>query len=216
MHFMRMIRKPALLTAVVCLAAFIAVPEAFASGVSTLTLTPSGSNTVFTITGTYLPGTQTTSFSSPGASYTLTFSLLTSPTSFVETAPGPGGDFGLIATLDLNGTTFASSEVLFFQAVGGIPSGGMAICFSEVCPTSSNPPIFWDVFQPAGQQLYTSSALDGISNPTFVSGNITLDTTDSGYGISVPTAPTPEPSSLLLLGTGLLGLIGWGRRKLSA
>ena len=214
MYLMRMIQKPALLMAVVCLGVFIAVPAAFASGVSTLMLTPSGANTVFTVTGTYLAGTQTTSFSSPGANYTLTFSLLTSPTSFVETLPGPGGDFGLTATPDLNGTTFANSEVLFFQAVGGVPSGGMVICFSEVCPASSNPPIFWNVFQPAGQQLYTSSAADGISNPTFISGNITLDTPDSGYGISVPTSPTPEPSSLLLLGTGLVGLIGWGRRKL--
>lgn len=67
-------------------------------------------------------------------------------------------------------------------------------------------PNFWDVL---GDQLFSGS----LSSPTFISGTPNIDLANSGYQIATTT---PEPSSLLLLGTGLAGLLGWGRRKFSA
>lgn len=180
----------------------LAAPSARAGAIDTLTLTPSGPNTIFTISGTYTPGTPTTPFSSPNTPYTLTFTLATTPSSvaFVDV---PDALFGIDATAMVNGVTFNNSQILFSEGGSNGP-GGLVVCLGQACNPVTLAPDFWDI---AGSQLFSNT----LSNPTFGSGSATIDFATSGYQIS----STPEPASLLLLGTGLLGLAAALRFRLA-
>ena len=112
--------------------------------------------------------------------------------------------FGLGYNFTVNGTaTFAGggtcSDSLEFYTN---PTGGGG--FADSCISGLAP------YTDQGVQLFTGSVTD----PTFTAGTYDFKT-DTGSGVlSISRlAATPEPSSLLLLGTGLVGLAAFARKR---
>jgi hypothetical protein len=148
-----------------------------------------------------------------GGSYAITFSLPASPTGNNSTCPVgnfaclPGSEtaFYLNAPATINGVTSnAAFAFPTFRFIGGL----------SISPT---PPFPGRLF---GPQLFAPDAGD----PTFLLGTYSLAGNDpSGalpfinYTLTITqetrSAATPEPSSLALFSTGILGLIGFTRSR---
>jgi len=76
--------------------------------------------------------------------------------------------------------------------------------------TANGDPIYWD--ENSGPSSASESAIGTVPSEAFTvlgSGTTTTTTTSTST-----TGPTPEPSSIMLFGSGILGLAGLLRRKL--
>jgi hypothetical protein len=189
------------LIASIVIALFVAaVPAARGAEIDLLTLTPSGANTNFVITGTYPPNTAATNYSGPNLPYSVTFALPTVPSSLAFVDP-VNGIFGIDTSVMVNGVTFANSQIAFF---GSSLGGGLDVCLDEGC--GPFPPTLFYRWVVVGDQLFTGS----VSNPTFISGSPYVDPTQSFI-----EAPVPEPATLSMLALGALGAMARRRRKSS-
>lgn len=149
----------------------------------------------------------------------------------LETGPESSGfsggsvfsyDFGSGGTIDIYGgiPSLSISQSLLFSAsflpgtnfggTAGISSEGVIQGSLNLGSISLNPTL--------GTYNYTAGANEDISLPInsscgfggFCTGSLLLSV------VGLDASPTPEPSSLVLFGTGLLGLAGVIRRKLCA
>ncbi|QNI36493.1 PEP-CTERM sorting domain-containing protein [Edaphobacter albus] len=167
-----------------------------------ITVDENGNGTFTNTTGFYdtLTGYMAADPGPGGASSALTYSLLNPP--------------GLISgdLLIYNGSVF--SDVVRFNS-----SNGTLVFYSNPADGYDS---LADIASPPGSyysNTLTLFEIDGVVNFTPTAGQPGFVTGAAGpitYTLLSDPAPVPEPSSLLLIGTGVLGAVGALRRRFNA
>jgi hypothetical protein len=148
-----------------------------------------------------------------GGGSTITFSLPASPPGNESTCPpNPGSclpgsetNFNVSTLVTIgNGTPTLDSIIFptgrFGGGLGIFPTVGLQLMGPQLfLPDAANPTFLLGTFD--------VSALNPKGDPPFLDYSLTIS--------AEPTAPTPEPSSLILLNTGVFGLIGFAAIKRS-
>ncbi len=139
--------------------------------------------------------------STSGTPTIITFTL---PDSVTDTVDVPGVVMVDGVAVSINGTT--ADDTLFFVASSFL--GGLEIDKSNGAGTilldTSGPQLFGGT-----GGVYTFSS----GGPCALTNYFGIGTYTNNFSLDITPAATPEPSSLILLGTGLLGVAGVVRRR---